>query len=1051
MRSTHSNRSFTQRIRPALEAALLFFTLLAFTIPTAKAQPGALFGKNKVQYKDFDWKFIQSPHFNIYFYQGGRDLAEFAAEQSEIALTSIERTMRYDITNRITILIYNSHNDFQQTNAVSSYLPEGVGGVTELFKNRVIMPFEGSYELFRHVLHHELVHAVVNDMFTGGSYQALLTGGGMQIPSWMNEGLAEYESLKGLDIETDMFMRDAALNDAVPPLNALGGYVQYRVGQTMYWYISQKYGPEKVAELLQRIRASRNIESGFRTAFGLSLEEFSDRFQQALKVLYYPDIARFENPNEFASEVLADHEKLDNFFNSSPEVSPQGDMVAFLSDRNDYYDVYVQSLARPGDIKRVISGGGATANFEELHLLTPGLSWSPDGKKLAIAAKAGKSDAIYIVDINTLDQDRLGGLDLDGIQQVKWSPDGKTIALVGIKESASDIYIYDLESKNLRNLTNDFFADRDPDWSADSRSIYFVSERDNYLTPGEYPTGRVLDIDFSYKGRDLYRLDLASSTIARLTNTPDVDEISPVISFGQNKLYYISNDNGINNIWVSEPDGSAPRPLTNSVSKIDQISVSNDGSKLAFSSMNKGAYNLYLLRNPIDRRIDSLPITEFRKKRNFAGSTRLDSVAADGNANLIVPDTTQGVGGVGIDLSEYVFGGNGDRSSTNYNRLRPSDQITTYKDTSGHYIVRDYRTVFSPDVILGSAGYTGYYGLQGTTQMLFSDQLGNHQIFVATDLQLDLRNSDYLLAYYNLQNRVNWGLQGFHTAQFVYVDGSEIDYDVVTARFSSWGLTGIASYPLSRFERFDLNINATMLQRDLIVDIPTESKEKFAFFPQLAWVYDNVLWHYFYPRAGTRYNLSVAAAPKLGDSWLGFVTPRVDYRHYFKLSENMSIATRLTGGASFGQNPQNFFIGGVEGWLSPDFRGDGIELNEPEDYAFFSTGTPLRGYAYNEKIGTKYALANVEFRFPFPIIVAGFPFAFFGDAFVDAGTAWNNELNLFQRDQAGKIRTKDLLMSTGAGIRTYLFGFYVHLDVAWKTNLDVWSKPIYLFSIGEDF
>lgn len=1048
MRSTQIIRC----IAPLGVRVLLLLAALSpfFASQTAKSQPGALFGKNKVQYKDFEWKYIQSPHFNIYFYQGGQDLAEFAAEQSEIALTSIERTMRYDITNRITILIYNSHNDFQQTNAVSSYLPEGVGGVTELFKNRVIMPFEGSYELFRHVLHHELVHAVVNDMFTGGTYQALLTGGGMQIPSWMNEGLAEYESLKGLDLETDMFMRDAVLHDAVPDLYALGGYVQYRVGQTMYWYIAQKYGPEKVAELLQRIRASRVVETGFRTAFGLSLEEFSDRFKQALKVLYYPDVARFEDPADFSNEVLADHEKLENFFNSSPEVSPQGDMVAFISDRDDFYDVYVQSIARPNDVKRVISGGGASANFEELHLLTPGLSWSPDGKRIAVAAKAGKTDAIYLIDINSLNQERLGGLDLDGIQQVKWSPDGKTIALVGIKGSASDIYLYNLETKSLTNVTGDFFADRDPEWSADSRSIYFVSERDSYLTPGEFPTGRVLDVDFSYKGRDLYRYDLQQNAIARLTNTADVDEISPVISYQQNKLYFISNQNGINNIWVSELDGSAPRPLTNSVSKIDQISVSNDGSKLAFSAMNKGAYNMYLLRNPFDRRIDSLPMTEFRRKRNLADHTRLDSVATDGEANIIPADTTQSVGNVGIDLSDYVFGGNGDRSSTNYNTRRPGEQITTYKDTTGHYIVRDYRTVFTPDVIIGSAGYTGYYGLQGTTQMLFSDQLGNHQIFLATDLQLDLRNSDYLLSYYNLQNRINWGLQGFHTAQFLYVEGSEIGQDLATARFSSWGITAIGSYPLSRFERLDLNMNATILERDLIVDFPTESKEKFAFYPQVAWVYDNVLWHYFYPRAGTRYNLSLAAAPKLGNSWLGFITPRLDYRYYIKLSENMSIATRINGGASFGPNPQNFFIGGVDGWLSPTFR-EAIELNEPEDYAFFSTGTPLRGYAYNEKIGTKYVLANLELRFPFPIIVAGFPFAFFGDAFIDAGTAWNDELYLFQRNRDGRIQTKDLLMSTGGGIRTFLFGFYVHLDIAWKTNLDVWSKPVFLFSVGEDF
>src|SRR5581483_6762911 len=274
-------------------SGLIVFILLfsTFFIPAAQAQVGASFGKNKVEYKDFQWQYIQSPHFDVYFYQGGRNLAQFVADHAEQALDSIERVMKYDITNRVAILVYNSHNDFQQTNAVGEFLPEGVGGVTELLKNRVIIPYEGDFELFRHVIHHELTHAVVNDMFIGGTYQSLLTGGGMEIPSWMNEGLAEYNSLHGLDLETDMFMRDATLNDAVPPLDRLGGYVQYRVGQTMYWYISQRYGPDKVGELLQRIRTSRSVEAGFRSTFGLSVGEFGEKFLDALKKLYYPDIA----------------------------------------------------------------------------------------------------------------------------------------------------------------------------------------------------------------------------------------------------------------------------------------------------------------------------------------------------------------------------------------------------------------------------------------------------------------------------------------------------------------------------------------------------------------------------------------------------------------------------------------------------------------------------------------------------------------------------------------------------------------------------------------
>src|SRR5690349_16749247 len=122
----------------------------------------AQFGQNKVQYKEFKWKYIQSQHFDIYFNQGGDDLAQFTAFAAESALVKLTGNIGYDIKNRIPILLFNSHNEFQQNNAIDEYLPEGVGGVTELFKNRIIVPFEGDYEKFRHVIHHELLHAYMN-------------------------------------------------------------------------------------------------------------------------------------------------------------------------------------------------------------------------------------------------------------------------------------------------------------------------------------------------------------------------------------------------------------------------------------------------------------------------------------------------------------------------------------------------------------------------------------------------------------------------------------------------------------------------------------------------------------------------------------------------------------------------------------------------------------------------------------------------------------------------------------------------------------------------
>jgi Tol biopolymer transport system component len=802
---------------------------------------------------------------------------------------------------------------------------------------------------------------------------------------------------------------------------------------------------------LQRIHTSHSIEGGFHSTFGLSISEFSEKFLDALKKLYYPDIARYEDPEDYA-EVLANHKKLGDFINLSPEVSPKGDLVAFISDRSDYYDVYVQSLEHPGRIKKILNGGGATSNFEELHLLTPGLSWAPDEKHIALASKAGETDAIFILDVNgDGPQEKLPNIDADGIAGLKWSPDGKNIAFVATKNGQSDIFLYDFDSKQVRNLTNDVFTDHEPTWTPDSKSIYFTSEREDHVKPGEFPLTYPSDVNYENPNRDVYRYELADNTITRITHSENSDEFYPAVT-QDNKLYYISNANGINNIYEANLDGSNARPITNSVSKIDQISVSNDGTKLTFSTMHNGGYDLYMLRNPESIHIDSIPLTEFRLNNGGRLVSRIDSSQTNP-----LQDTAKGYGNVGIDLHNYVYGTN---PSEQRGTMAPighamaAGTVTNYKDTSGQYVIHHYRTVFTPDIIIGSAGFSGFYGLQGTTQMLFSDELGNQQFFFATNLIIDLKNSDYLLAYYNLADRASWGLQGYHSAAFIeeVSDPSAPLESYPIARFTSTGLSGVVAYPLSRFSRFDFSLTGSIFQKDLLVSENVPTKTAYAVFPQISYVHDDALESYFYPIDGNRVNLSLTAAPMITTNWLGFVTPQFDLRHYIKITGLLSLASRITGAASFGPTPQNFFIGGVDSWINPFYQTQGIPITNPQDFAFFTPGLPLRGFPYDAKIGSRYAIGNLELRYPFPISVGGFPLSFFGDSFVDAGTAWNHSVYLFQKDAAtGNWQTRDLLLSVGTGIRTYLFGFYIHFDLAWTTTLETWGSPAYIISLGEDF
>ena len=151
------------------------------------------FGQNKVQYESFDWEYIVSPNTNIYYYGDNKDLAIFTSKVAERSIEQIGKHLRWRSNKPIKIIVYTSHNDFQQTNVVNVYMSEGVGGVTELYKNRIVIPFEGSYEQFEHVIHHELVHAAINELVYGGNAQGLISGRiRVQVPLWANEGLAEF-------------------------------------------------------------------------------------------------------------------------------------------------------------------------------------------------------------------------------------------------------------------------------------------------------------------------------------------------------------------------------------------------------------------------------------------------------------------------------------------------------------------------------------------------------------------------------------------------------------------------------------------------------------------------------------------------------------------------------------------------------------------------------------------------------------------------------------------------------------------------------------------
>jgi len=997
------------------------------------------FGQNKVQYRDFDWHFLQTEHFDIYFYPGGYDIAVFTAEVAEDAYKLLKRDFNYELSKRVSLILYKSHNDFQQTNVVFSYLQEGIGGVTELFKNRVVVPFEGSYSSFRHVIHHELVHAVMNDMLYGGSVQSIISGQIAQVPTWFAEGLAEYFSQRW-NTRTDMMVRDATIGGYL--VGALPTYAAYFGGNSLFRYIAEKYGNEKVGEILHKIKGSFRFENAFKSALGIELEDLAENWQKQMRKEYWPDIADRLESKEFA-RAITDHHESKSYLNISPALSPNGDKVAFLSNMGGKQGIFIMDILDPENITKVIQGE-TDIDFEELHWLSPGMGWSPDATHLTFSAKAGDQDALYIYDVanDNIEQHKF---DIDGLFSAAWSPKGDEVAFIGNNNGAGDIYVYNLKSQKLEKITNDIFSDTYPRWSNDGNKIAFVSERGEFLSSQDVPNDFKMS-NHDYENTDIYIVDRNTKDISRITDTKFL-ETDPVFSPDDSKLLYVSDANGISNIYVHDLETEEHYPVSNLLSGAFQLSLDKNGHTLAFTSFNEIGFDIYTIKNPFDLPKVELEKTVFCKKIDDETSllSTVDNLEQQKSKSESDSVTTAVKIPQTANYSNYVFA---DLSKkTRKEKVDIKLKEDDYKRNDGNFKIRNYKVKFSADIIQGQAQYNTLWGFQGFTQIAYSDVLGNHRINLGTNLVFDLRNSYISAQYWYLPERIDYGISAFHSANSYY--SSSIRGLI---RFRNYGAAFIASRPFNKFSRADFSLYMINASLEQLVNGGNNDEVR-SIVPSIQLVHDTSEWWGTGPRSGFRGALTLTSSPKYTSNSLQFSTVKVDLRKYFKIHDFYNLAFRFNGGTSFGENPQNFYFGGTDNWINRKFKEDiDLRINSVKDVYFSEFVTPVRGARFYEKVGHNFALLNSELRFPLITrLDLGLPPISFGYIqgvlFSDIGSAWNANKD-FQGVENGKV--KDLFVGYGTGARVFLFGFLLKYDLAWSYNLKNSSRAKHYFSIGVD-
>ena len=187
--------------RPTLSAAgRLAVAVLVCLLAAPTLSAAQYFGRNKVQYRAFDFQILQTEHFDLYYYPEEIEAAHLVARMAERWYVRLSRFFGHDLRGRQPLILYAVGAHFRQTNAIEGLIGAGTGGVTEALKRRVVLPMSGSLADSDHVLGHELVHAFQFDI-TGADPReyAAQAPDILAFPLWFVEGMAEYLSLGPVD------------------------------------------------------------------------------------------------------------------------------------------------------------------------------------------------------------------------------------------------------------------------------------------------------------------------------------------------------------------------------------------------------------------------------------------------------------------------------------------------------------------------------------------------------------------------------------------------------------------------------------------------------------------------------------------------------------------------------------------------------------------------------------------------------------------------------------------------------------------------------------
>jgi WD40 repeat protein len=604
---------------PWMRYVLLFTVITVLNIPSLQAQ---YFGRNRPSYRTFDFKVYESPNFTIYHYFDNDSVINALANRFEHWYIRHQALFTDTFEKPSPILIYQNHPDFQQTTAVGGMIGQGTQGVTEALKNRVVIPVLESNSQTDHVIGHELVHVFhfralfIDDSLSLNSLRNL--------PLWLVEGMAEYFSIGSVDAHTAMIIRDAIKQDDFPSLKEMTrnySYNPYRYGHAFVAFVGRTWGDDIIAPLY-RETAKFGYERAIERVIGLNATTVSNLWESATRTHVQSFMEDTTKHIPIGSSVLND----DNAgnLNISPSLSPDGNHVAFFSEKDLFsLDLFLAN-AKTGKITRKLSSTTRSADIDAFNFFESVGTWSPDGRKFVhVAVKKGRNQLVVV---DTKRPRRSRHIPVDGVPLLNnpaWSPDGRHVVFSGLVDGIGNLYQLDMQTRKVERLTNDRYSYLHPSWSPDGRYLTFATDR----MPGQENSDNELNYNFYIGVMDMESPD---RNIEVLNIFPSADNVNPVFDSGGKGIYFLSNRDGFRNLYHYDLQEQKVFQLTDYFTGISgithlspAITVARNTGEVAYSYFEEGKYSVYraqpsdFLRIEVDpMAIDMMPATLAPVQRN---------------------------------------------------------------------------------------------------------------------------------------------------------------------------------------------------------------------------------------------------------------------------------------------------------------------------------------------------------------------------------------------------------------------------------------------------